>query len=171
MQWAANDAINRGYRYKSVLSVSIEGGYSASVNAAVQGIINAGIPVVVAAGNSNKNAINVSPASAPNAITVGATDINDRRAYFSNFGTTLDVFGPGVGVYSSYHLSDTSYYTMSGTSQATPHVAGIAAYLMAKDKTAGAYAIRDRIVALSGKNYVVDPAGSYNRLAYNGNGY
>lgn len=171
MNWAANDAISKGYRYKSVLSISIEAGYSSAVNSAVQGVINAGIPVVVAAGNSDINAINVSPASSPNAITVGATDVNDYRAWFSNWGTTLDVFGPGVNVYSSYNLNDASYGTLSGTSMATPHVAGLAAYLIAKEGISGGVAVRNRIVALSTTNRVIDPKGSYNRIAYNGCGY
>lgn len=76
-----------------------------------------GIPVVVAAGNSQKNAINVSPASSPNAITVGATDINDKRAWFSNFGTRLDLFAPGVSVLSAWRTSDASYAYLDGTSQ------------------------------------------------------
>ena len=117
MQWAAVDAIARGARYKSVISISIESEYSLAVNLAVQAVINAGIPVVVAAGNSDINAIGVSPASAPNAITVGATDFYDTRAYFSNWGTTLDVFAPGVSVYSSYHSSNSWYAYLSGTSQ------------------------------------------------------
>lgn len=117
LQWAANDAVSKGYRYKSVISVSIEGSRSAAVNSAVQAVINRGIPVVVAAGNGNRNAVNISPASAANAITVGATNINDRRASFSNYGTTLDLFAPGVSVYSAWKNSNTNYAYLDGTSQ------------------------------------------------------
>jgi subtilisin family serine protease len=170
MQWAANDAIARGAVTKSVISVSLGGGYSDSLNAAVQGVINQGIPVVVAAGNANENVINTSPASAPNAITVGAIDSTDTRAWFSNFGPIVDIFAPGVNIYSAWAGSDKDYAWLDGTSQATPHVAGLAAYYMIKEKAVGAKAVLDKIVSKSVKNLVKDPANSPNRIAYNNNG-
>lgn len=87
IQWATRNATPG----KSVISMSLGGGYSASTNSAVRAAVSAGVVVSVAAGNENQNAANVSPASEPTVITVGATDINDRRASFSNFGSVLDM--------------------------------------------------------------------------------
>jgi len=171
MQWAAADAVSRGVQSKAVLSVSLGGGYSEALNAAVQGVINSGIPVVVAAGNANDNAINTSPASAPNAITVGAIDATDTRAWFSNYGSVVDVFAPGVMIYSAWAGSDKDYAWLDGTSQATPHVAGLAAYYIIKEKVVGALAVRDRITSKAGKNMLRDMMGSPNRIAYNNNGH
>ena len=170
MQCAANDAISRGAVSKSVLSISLGGGYSDSLNAAVQSVINQGIPVVVAAGNANTNLINTSPASAPNAITVAAVDSQDTRAWFSNYGSIVDVFAPGVNIYSAWAGSDSDYAWLDGTSQATPHVAGLAAYYMIKEKVVGPKAVLDRLILRSTKDKVQDPQGSPNRIVYNNSG-
>ncbi|KAH6691172.1 peptidase S8/S53 domain-containing protein [Leptodontidium sp. MPI-SDFR-AT-0119] len=170
MQWALNDAYARGMQKRSVFSMSLGGSYSSSVNAAVASVVGYGIPVVVAAGNSNLNAASFSPASAPSAITVGASDFWDYRASFSNWGPGLDVFAPGVTILSSWFTCNTCYYYLDGTSQATPHVAGLAAYLIAKEGLSTPTAIVNRIVSLSTKNQVVNALTSPNRIAYNGNG-
>lgn len=100
----------------SVLTMSLGGGQSAAVNAAVASTVKAGVTVVVAAGNSNADAKNYSPASEPSAITVGATDSADVRASFSNWGSLLDIFAPGVDILSSWIGGKTATNTISGTS-------------------------------------------------------
>ena len=112
---------------KSVASISIGGPKSFALENAVENAVRNGVHIVVAAGNENANACNVSPSGAPSAITVGATTITDTRASFSNFGRCLDIFAPGVNIPSAWIGSTTAERTISGTSMATPHVAGAAA--------------------------------------------
>ena len=151
--------------------MSLGGPYSASTNSAVRAIYQKGVTVVVAAGNENQNANNVSPASETTAITVGAIDSTDRRASFSNFGAALDIFAPGVNVLSSWIGSTTATRSISGTSMAAPHVAGLAAYLIALEGIATPAAVASRIIALSTTGKVISPGtGSVNRISYNGNG-
>lgn len=121
---------------KAVISMSLGGGVSSILDSAINAAITKGITVVVAAGNSSANACNYSPARVPSAITVGATDINDALASFSNTGSCVDISAPGVNVVSAYYLSNTSTATLSGTSMATPHVSGaVALELEASYKT------------------------------------
>lgn len=141
------------------------------MNSAVRSAVNAGVTVVVAAGNEAQNAANDSPASEPLAITVGASDTTDTRASFSNFGAVVDIFAPGVGVLSAWIGSTTATNTISGTSMATPHVAGLAAYLIALEGLASPAAVVARISALATNNVLLSPGtGSPNKIAYNGNG-
>lgn len=111
IQWVATNAVNN-----SVLSMSLGGGYSAAVNNAVKSAYTNGVTVVVAAGNDDEDASNSSPASEPTAITVGAIDSTDTRASFSNFGTILDVFAPGVNTLSAWIGSNSATKSISGTS-------------------------------------------------------
>jgi len=170
MQWAVNDAISKGVQSKAVLSLSLGGSYSSSLNAAVQVVINKGIPIIVAAGNANKNVINTFPGSSPIAITVAAVDISDTRGWFSNYGSTVDIFAPGVNIYGAWAGSDKDYAWLDGTSQATPYVAGLAAYYIVNERIIGAQAVRDRIISMACKNMLKDVMGSPNRIAYNNNG-
>ena len=110
-----------------VANMSLGGGASSALDTAVNNAITRGVTVVVAAGNSNANACNYSPARVSAAITVAASDRSDIRANFSNYGSCVDVFAPGVGITSSYIGSTTATNTFSGTSMASPHVAGLAA--------------------------------------------
>ncbi|KFX93775.1 hypothetical protein V495_00278 [Pseudogymnoascus sp. VKM F-4514 (FW-929)] len=155
---------------KSVLSMSLGGELSEALNAAAASTIKAGVTVVVAAGNDGADASGYSPASAPDAITVGAIDKTNTRADFSNFGPVLDVFAPGVDVLSAWIGSPDAQNTISGTSMATPHVAGLAAYLIGLENLATPAAVVARIQDLASKGAIPNPENSKNYLAYNGNG-
>lgn len=111
----------------AVLNMSLGGTHSPSLNAAVDRAVADGITVVVAAGNENADACRVSPASAASAITVGATTSTDQRSTFSNFGSCLDLFAPGSSITSAWVGGPGASNTISGTSMASPHVAGVAA--------------------------------------------
>ncbi|KAK8005937.1 alkaline protease (oryzin) [Apiospora marii] len=129
MQWAADDAKYRRRNVgRAVINMSIQSDRVDAMNDMLDAIHDDGIPVVVCAGNYNKDASSVSPASAPSAITVGAIDSDDKKASFSDYGADVDIFAPGVSVISLSKNGGTSTY--SGTSQAAPHVAGIIALLM-----------------------------------------
>ncbi|KAK0663411.1 peptidase S8/S53 domain-containing protein [Cercophora samala] len=170
LNWIVNNAKARGIVKKAVINISLGGGYTASVNAAVKAATDAGLTVVVSAGNSNANSGNYSPASAPSAITVGAIDGTGYRAWFSNWGNVVDIFAPGVSVLSAYHTSNTATWYMDGTSMAAPHVAGLAAYFIAKENLSGSSAVTTRILGASVTGSVGDPKGSWNRRAYNAGG-
>lgn len=118
----------RGTGTGSVINLSLGGVYSSTLNNAVASAVNAGIVVAVAAGNDNANAAMHSPASEPSVLTVGAATISDTRASYSNYGALVDVFAPGDRILSVY--KDGSVTSLSGTSMATPHVAGVAALLL-----------------------------------------
>ena len=98
--------------------------------------------MVVSAGNSATDACEVSPARTPAAITVGATDINDNEAYFSNYGTCLDIYAPGVSITSAWVGSSTKTATISGTSMSAPHVSGVAALYLGDNPKAGTKDVR-----------------------------
>ncbi|KAK4652615.1 hypothetical protein QC762_0074970 [Podospora pseudocomata] len=170
LNWVVNNAKARGIAKKAVINISLGGGYTASVNAAVKGATDAGLTVVVSAGNSNANSANYSPASAPSAITVGAIDGTGYRAWFSNWGNLVDIFAPGVSVLSAYHTSNTATWYMDGTSMAAPHVAGLAAYFIAKENLSGSPAVTNRILGAAVTGSIGDPKGSWNRRAYNAGG-
>jgi len=124
VDWVAAHAVA-----PAVANMSLGGGKSLSVNAAVAGAVDKGVVMVVAAGNSDADACNYSPASEPSAVTVGATTTSDARASYSNYGACLDLFAPGSGITSAWHTSSSATNTISGTSMASPHVAGVAALL------------------------------------------
>jgi len=112
-----------------IINLSLGGGANSAVDDAVAAATRAGLVVVAAAGNSGADACNFSPARAPSAITIGATDKNDNRASYSNFGSCVDMYAPGTGITSTWISGASSTRTISGTSMAAPHVAGLAARL------------------------------------------
>lgn len=154
------------------MNMSLGGGASRAVNAAIDNIERAGVVPVVAAGNEAQDARNDSPASAEAAITVGAIDqTNDEIANFSNFGPIVDVFAPGVDVLSVGIETDTATQVLSGTSMASPHVAGLAAYLMALEGITGVQDVSDRIKELAqatGARVKGSPRGTTTLIANNG---
>ena len=151
----------------AVANLSLGGGFDADTNDAIARTVADGVVIAVAAGNSSADACAYSPASAPAALTVGASDNTDRNASFSNWGTCLDLYAPGVGVTSDYHSSDTATQTMSGTSMATPHAAGIAAVLFGRYPTADAATIEELILGEATRGAMTSlHTGDPDRLAY-----
>ena len=151
-----------------VINLSLGGGASAALDSAITTAINAGLVAVVAAGNENQNACNVSPARVAAAITVGATTTgNDVRASFSNFGSCLDLFAPGTTIPGASSTSNTAYVVFDGTSQAAPHVAGVAAALWGTNLNLSNTQVRNAIVNSSTTNAVFSAGtGSPNRLLF-----
>lgn len=141
---ATEDGKGRNGFKGSVANMSLGGGKSHALDLAVNAAVDAGVHFSVAAGNDNRDSCNYSPAAAEKAVTVGASTIVDERAYFSNYGKCNDIFAPGLNIVSTWKGSKTAINTISGTSMAAPHIAGVLAYFLslqpAKDS---AYTVAD----------------------------
>jgi subtilisin family serine protease len=148
-------------------NMSLGGGLNTALNNAVANSIADGVSYAVAAGNSNANACSSSPAAVSTAVTVGATQSNDARASFSNYGTCVDIFAPGVGVLSAWYNSNTATNTISGTSMAAPHVAGAMARILQANPGWTPAQVHSFLISSSTTGVVTSPGtGSPNRLLY-----
>jgi subtilisin family serine protease len=151
----------------AVANMSLGGGVSSALDTAVTSSINDGVTYAVAAGNENTNACNGSPSRVGAAVTVGSTTSTDARSSFSNYGSCLDLFAPGSSITSAWHTSDSATNTISGTSMATPHVAGVAALYLQGNPTASAATVGSAIVNGATTGVVTGAgSGSPNRLLY-----
>ena len=150
-----------------VANMSLGGGASSALDNAVRNAVNSGVTFVVAAGNENQNACNVSPAREASAITVGATADNDSRASFSNFGSCVDIFAPGVSILGADIGNDNDTQSISGTSMASPHVAGVAAQFLSNNRNASPAQVEAAIEGVAATNCVSGANGSPNLFLHN----
>ena len=161
IEWVADNA-----EFPAVANMSLGGGKSRAIDDAVESMIDAGVSVVVAAGNENQNACNVSPANVSRAITVAASDIKDKRASFSNYGKCVDLFAPGVDIKSAWIGYSDSLKTISGTSMASPHVAGVVALFLENSPNLSPREMEKKIVDLSTFGEINDTKRSPNKLVF-----
>lgn len=162
INWVKNNA-----QGPSVANMSLGGGASQALDDAVNAAVAAGISFVVAAGNDNSNACNYSPARAANAVTVGSTTSTDSRSSFSNYGTCLDIYAPGSSITSAWYNSNSATNTISGTSMASPHVAGVAALYLAENPALSPTQLTNLLESRASSGKVGDAkTGSPNKLLY-----
>ncbi|WP_030473604.1 S8 family peptidase [Lentzea aerocolonigenes] len=162
IDWVGANAVK-----PAVANMSLGGSSNATLDTATRNAIAKGVTFAVAAGNSNANASGFSPARVAEAITVGATTNTDARASYSNYGSILDIFAPGSNITSAWNTSDSATNTISGTSMATPHVAGAAARYLSTNKTATPAQVASYLIGQSTPSKVTSPGtGSPNRLLY-----
>ena len=155
----------------AVANMSLGGGASAALDTAVQNSINDGVAYGLAAGNGNQlgmaeNACNTSPARVAAGMTIGASDANDAKASFSNYGNCVDWFAPGVNITSAWYTNDSATNTISGTSMATPHVVGVAALYLGTNTAASPAQVRDSLYNLTTKGIVTSSSTTNNHLLF-----
>ena len=167
---AGVDWVTQNHVKPAVANMSLGGGASTALDAAVRNSIAAGVTYAIAAGNDySQDACNTSPARVATALTVGATTSTDAKSSFSNIGPCLDLFAPGSSITSAWNTSDTATNTISGTSMATPHVAGVAALYLATDRTATPATVAQTLAAQATANVLSGVGtGSPNKLLYMG---
>ncbi|MFI8853332.1 S8 family peptidase [Streptomyces sp. NPDC053499] len=159
------DWVTKNAKAPSVANMSLGGGADEALDKAVQNSIKAGVTFAVAAGNESSDAGNSSPARVKEALTVGATDNKDAQATFSNYGEALDLYAPGVDITGAWNTGDDATDTISGTSMASPHVAGAAAVYLSGHKDATPEAVSKALTEGASKDVVGNPGqGSPNLL-------
>jgi len=167
IEWAARQG-------KGVANMSLGGGYSAALNQAVNAAAAEGVIFSNAAGNSNANSCNFSPASAEDGVCVGSTELanrlgsqTDSRSSFSNYGPCNHIFAPGSSIVSAYAGSDSRYATLSGTSMAAPHVAGVLAIAMQEHPSYSAAALKQWVIDSGSDGLVQNPgSGTSNKFLH-----
>ncbi|KAI1276392.1 peptidase S8/S53 domain-containing protein [Xylaria sp. FL0933] len=168
IDWVAQDAPTRNCPKGTVANLSLGGGKNQASNDAVAALVNAGTFVAVASGNDNADAENTSPASEPSVCTVSASDENDAKASYSNYGSVVDIWAPGNDIESTSY--DGTSTTASGTSASSPIIAGLGAYLLSLEGQRDPGALCDRMKELSTQGILSGvPDGTINALAFNGN--
>jgi len=164
---AGLDWVTRNAARPAVVNMSLGSAKSSAVDSAVDAAVRSGITVVVAAGNETTDACNLSPSGAVSAITVGATNHRDERVSYSNYGRCVDIFAPGQSIQAPYNTSDTAVVSISGTSTASPHVAGAAALYLQQNPAASPADVQNAILTVGTPDSIVDPGpGSPNLLLY-----
>ena len=165
---AGVDWVTDNHSKPAVANMSLGGGASRALDTAINNSIRAGVSYAVAAGNENQNACNVSPARVSAAMTVGATTSSDNRSSFSNYGSCVDIFAPGSSIKSAWYTSTTSTNTISGTSMASPHVAGAIALVLQSNRNASPSAVSNYLTDTATSGRLSGVAGSPNKLLYKG---
>jgi subtilisin family serine protease len=161
------DWVRLNHQKPAVANMSLGGGASSSINTATTNLINSGVTVVVAAGNSNTNACNGSPSGVTAAIVVAASTSTDARATYSNYGSCVDLYAPGSSITSAWYSSNTATNTISGTSMASPHVTGVAALYKAVYGDQSQATVQSWIVTNSTANVITgNITGTPNRLLF-----
>jgi cerevisin len=189
VEWAAKSHIEavkeakagkrKGFK-GSVANMSLGGGKTQALDDTVNAAVSVGIHFAVAAGNDNADACNYSPAAAAKAVTVGASAIDDSRAYFSNYGKCTDIFAPGLSILSTWIGSNTATNTISGTSMASPHICGLLAYYLSLQPSSDSdYSLaeitpeklKSNLLKIATEGALSDmPKDTPNLLAWNGGG-
>jgi len=162
VDWVRANRIN-----PAVANMSLGGGSSSALKTAVNNLANSGVFVAVAAGNSNANACNYSPASASAAYTVASSTSSDAKSSFSNFGSCVNIYAPGSSITSAWHTSNSAINTISGTSMASPHVAGAAVLIKHRYGNISSSAVAKYINDAGTNNLISgNPSGTINKLLY-----
>lgn len=168
---AGMDWVTANRKLPAVANLSLGGGANSSVDAATQRMIDSGVATAVAAGNGNmggvaQDACKYSPARVADAMTIGATDSTDTKTSWSNYGNCVDWFAPGRSITSAWHTGDTATNTISGTSMATPHVAGVAALYLQSNPGASNLQVRNALYDLTTKGIVKSSKTANNHLLF-----
>jgi subtilisin family serine protease len=168
IDWVTSDHIAG---HPAVANMSLGGSASTALDNAVRNSIADGVSYAIAAGNGNQGGIaqdacKYSPARVAEAMTIGATDSNDRKASWSNYGNCVDWFAPGVSITSAWYTSTTATNTISGTSMATPHTTGVAALYLQTNPGASPQQVRDALYANTTKGVVTSSKTTNNHLLF-----